>query len=273
MSEILKDIRDKYPERYELFETPIHESFVREVMENDVIDESVQYLLSEQEGFPYKVDPSDVSYSMVFVNSRYTDSFVEMYLFDVIDEDNDYFYLKGEKKEEALATVVNQFFNQDMINKFRVEHMDDLNVNFEVHTELTEFLETHAWYDENYLSSRMAELYDEFIVRSMIVNRRLLASYGYDYFMDKFAQASQEYASTYGVPQELLDVDETPIKVIELKLDADFDTLAETFAERLYNYESVQDYMTTGFYYDMFGQDYFYYRLEIDADPEDYLNE
>lgn len=273
MEAMMKDIRDKTPHAYALFETPIQEKELREHMDAQDVDEMVGELISDSYGFDYIVDPQDVSYQLDLTNDIPTDDFVELYLFDVIDEDNDYFDLQGDEKDEALMTVVHRHFTQTKVNVFRISYLNHLKFNLTLNESREDILHRQPWLSETYIAQYLESHYEPEKLKSMIEKRLVLGTGGQDTFLERFYEACREIEAEYNIPVEEFDYESTPFKVISIKTYLDFDEIAEIFTPYIQRHATLHDFLTSDFYNEMIDNDFVDYDLQLQIDPEDYKYE
>lgn len=273
MEAMMKDIRDKTPHAYALFETPIQEKELREHMDAQDLDDMVGEMIAESYGFDYIVDPQDISYQLDLENDIPTDDFVELYLFDVIDEDNNYFYLQGEEKDEALMTVVHRHFTQTKVNAFRISYLNHLKFDLTLNESREDILHRQPWLSEAYIAQYMEDHCETHTLKTIIEKRFALGTGGHDTFLERFYEACREIEAEYNIPVEAFDYETTPFKVISLNISKDFGDMAEIFTPYIQRHATIQDFMATDFYHELLDHDFVDYQLQLQIDPEDYQYE
>ena len=272
MEAMMKDIRDKAPQAYNLFEMPITEAEMREKLDDEDVNNMIGESLTESYGLDYIIDPTEFpyAYELNLNNAISTDDFVELYLFDVIDEDNDYFYLQGAEKDEALRTVVNIHFTQDRVNEFRLNHINKLNFNLTLKVTKDEILLEQPWLSDTYVAQYLESHYEPEQLKSMIEKRYALGTGGQDTFLERFYEAGREIEAVRNIPVEEFDYDTTPFKVISVRTYLDFGEIAEIFTPYIQRHATLHDFVASDFYNELIDNDFVDYELQLDIDPEDF---
>lgn len=258
---LIRSISQMYPQAFEAFETTITEMNMHEVMEGEEIDEMITELVSEEDGFPSNVEPQYLNYTFEALNNIPTEDFIELYLLEEVNVD------------DPLSMIISNDFTQEKINEYRLSHPEYLKFLLTIQDDPQTFLDNHPWFDLNHFANRMSDLYDPQIAIEMIENREMMSGEGRDTFLDRFYEAGQDALAPYDMGFEEIDYDSTPIKVTHFELLSDFGELAELFESRVQQHMSVQAFMESDFYHEIFEHQCVDYTLGVLIDPEDFGGE
>src|SRR5699024_5523029 len=208
-----------------------------------------------EEGFPENTIVSDVDFDFIVMNKKDTKTLIVEYFEERTDLDRT---ASNEEIEQSISS------ESDVIN-FRLRNISELDIHVVVNDDLGDFMERHAYYDDNYFAKRMEESFDSNVLIPMIESREVM-SLNQDYFIEKFRGAVRDE----NMPLEEFNYNDTPIKTVTIQLQEPFEAIAEQFSSKLNNYNTVTDYLKSEFYRDLLRYDKVYYQLELNVDIEAY---
>ena len=271
MVTMLKALEYEYNDLFQRFENSISEAEFIEVRGKEAI-EVIRSILSMY-GFPETVELSDLNYDFKINNAIDTDRMIQMAIDEQQIVNGNYEFMSDDMKKEALKQL-NDYYDHNTIIEFKLNHQEITEAEITIHEELEEFLETHPYYDIDYLAYRMSEEYSELHMKALIETKEVLDLGGDGYFKEKFGEAVSEAMTQADVTASMFDIYNTPIRVINFKLDISFDELASRFINNVQAYDSIKAFMRDeGFYREVIQQGYIYYELDLDVDLEDYVEE
>lgn len=271
MVTMLKALEHEYNDLFQRFETSISEAEFIEVRGKEAT-EVIRSILSMY-GFPETVELSDLNYDFKINNAIDTDRMVQMAIDEQQIVNSNYEFMSDDTKKEALKQL-NDYYDHNTIIEFKLSHQEITEAEITIHEELEEFLETHPYYDVGYLAHRMSEEYSELHMKALIETKEVLDLGGDGYFKEKFGEAVSEAMTQADVTASMFDIYDTPIRVINFKLDISFDELASRFINNIQAYDSIKAFMRDeGFYREVIQKGYIYYELDLDIDLEDYVEE
>lgn len=253
---LVKKVEKIVPHVTSWFESEIDFNIFREFIGKDEA-ESIVIEALVNEGFPPNVQVNDVNFDFIAMNKKETKQLISEYI-----EVNT--NLENTATQEEIEQI---FTSETSVIDFRLKRLDELNIHMVVNDDLADFMERHAYYDDNYFAKRMGELFDINVLKPMIESREAM-SLNQEYFTEKFRYA----VSDMNILPEDVDENTTPIKVIDIKLEEPIEAIAEQFSPKLYEYNTVTNYLNSDFYDDLIKEDKIYFVLELNIDEEDYKN-
>ncbi|MGJ0146849.1 hypothetical protein ACR56S_04205 [Staphylococcus hominis] len=268
MSEVLKDIRTYYPDHYALFNQPITEKELNEIAGKEITEHIVREQLID-DGYPRNIDLKDINYEIRVTNHIDAYEYAEMYLMDVIDLDNDYFYRDEEERKVILASIIQKHFTKHKIDKYRIER-GELNFEIIAHDDVQAFLDKHSWLDILYMAKKLADLVDITHIKTLIERREIYHMNGREVFTHIFRQSTVDYLQRHDLDEDLVDIDldRTPVKALNVKFALDFERMADLLRDAPKNFKDIYHYVSDdGFYKDLISHGLITYDIELDVDP------
>ena len=251
---IARRVEEQLPHVIAWFESEINFDTFREHVGKDEA-ESIFIEAIASEGFPPNTEIDELDFDFIAMNLKDTTTLIVEYIETQTDLT---FTATDSELEEALTSESN-------IIDFRLSNLNEMQLHMVINDELQDFMERHAYYDDNYFAKRMEQLYEPNKVKTIIESREVMALNN-DYFIERFRSAVNDINLTSG----MFSQEETPIKVKTFQVTEPFESLAERYASKLYNYANVTDYLNRDFYSDLFKDGFVYYQLELNVDIEDY---
>lgn len=251
---LVKKVEKVAPHVTEWFESVIGFDTFREYIGKDEAESIISEALVN-EGFPPNVQVNDVDFDFIAMNKQETKQLI-----------SDYLEVNTDIEGTATQQEIEQAFpSESKVLDFRLKRLEGLSIHMVVNDDLADFMEHHAYYDDNYFAKRMGELFDIGSLKPIIESREVMALNS-DYFTEKFRYA----VSDMNILPEKVDENSTPVKVVDIKLEEPLEAIAEQFSAKLYGYSTVSNYLNSAFYADLLKEDKVYYVLELNIDVEDY---
>lgn len=256
--ELVKDIAPSNVKN--AFDRVITVDIFREVLGKEQADFIITSELMNQVGYPPLSESDMEEVDFVFFASTTIDSdeLIGLYI------DHQTTIEQNDDRETTESKIRSEMNDETSIYDFIINNFAEIHID--VNESADDFLEKHAYYDDDFLAKRLEELFEKGTPTRMVETREAMR-YNPDYFIDKFYIA----VSDTNLPAEEFDYDETPVKVARLEIGESFEAIAERLSQKLVNYLTVQSYVDDDeFYKDLLKHDFIYYELELDIDLEDY---